>query len=201
MGCDIHLNLEEKITRDDETLWVDRNFYARNEYYPKYKDDGENEFTPYWSGESDKRNYLLFAILANVRNDGSITPIAEPRGLPADMNSYIAEKAKSWEDDGHSMSYFTLQELEDANDDYEILPCTGYVTEIDNVKLKTGQGVPTFWYTTSNDRHSIYAEWDMEITCLTNLIADIKAQLSAQYRYVQKDKPADNFRIVFWFDN
>lgn len=33
-----------------------------------------------------ERNYALFAVLAGVRNDFGITPIAQPRGLPPDCD-------------------------------------------------------------------------------------------------------------------
>src|SRR5688572_19515783 len=32
----------------------------------------------------DDRNYVLFSLLADARGDGTIRPIAEPRGLPED---------------------------------------------------------------------------------------------------------------------
>jgi hypothetical protein len=51
------------------------------------------------------RCYDLFARLANVRNDGSITPICEPRGTPKDTS------VKLDDDGGFSGSWLTLEEL------------------------------------------------------------------------------------------
>lgn len=66
------------------------------------------------------RNYGTFAILADVRNSrrvfgagGEFDPIAEPRGVPRDASDfYIAEQWR-WGVDGHSHSWFTIQELLD----------------------------------------------------------------------------------------
>lgn len=59
----------------------------------------------YWS-----RNYYLFSILADVRNSG-IEPICEPRGVPKDASTGYLYSVKRWDSDGHSHSYFTLEEL------------------------------------------------------------------------------------------
>lgn len=58
------------------------------------------------------RNYTLFALLANVRNYGSMSFIAEPRGIPTDISRETEELFASWEADGHSHSWVTFQELE-----------------------------------------------------------------------------------------
>lgn len=64
MGCDIHSNWQLKNNNDDwETV----------------------EELDCW------RNYTLFAILANVRNNGFVIPISEPRGLPKDLYCVFKE--------------------------------------------------------------------------------------------------------------
>lgn len=102
MGCDIHAMVEAKF------------------YYPA---------TDFWSWQSCgrvhiPRNYGLFAKLADVRNAGTIEPIAPPRldGLLANdehENEQVSEDfwllAHSWEDDGHSHSWVTLDELKTAD--------------------------------------------------------------------------------------
>jgi hypothetical protein len=80
MGCDIHVIAERR-----------------------YGDDWERiSFSPF-----DWRSYNMFAFLAGVRNYSAITPISEPRGLPADFDRdgdpYVGD---------HSFSWLSVEELE-----------------------------------------------------------------------------------------
>ncbi len=68
------------------------------------------------------RNYNLFSILANVRNGygfagidtgDAFNYIDEPRGIPMDASPEYRYECKHWGVDGHSHSYFTVQELLD----------------------------------------------------------------------------------------
>ena len=86
MGCDIHPHIEVKI----------------------------NGFWQHHSCPHFKRDYRLFAKLANVRNDGSIKPIALPRGLPKDISEVTTIEAKFWGRDGHSHSWINAEEIREA---------------------------------------------------------------------------------------
>ena len=55
------------------------------------------------------RNYDLFAKMAGVR--GSVEPIANPRGLPNDIDPITAIDYERWRGDAHSMSYLSAEEL------------------------------------------------------------------------------------------
>ena len=99
MGCDIHVATQRRV--GDKWERVER----------VVKGEREELF--------GDRNYVLFAVLANVRNRWGITPIAEPRGFPED---FFAE-CKGTDDDGflthegtwmgcHSYSWLTLSEIE-----------------------------------------------------------------------------------------
>lgn len=68
MGCDIHAYVEV----------VD--------HYP----DGCSFAHGFAALEMD-RNYGLFAVLAGVRNDDSIRPLSEPRGVPPDLSSLASD--------------------------------------------------------------------------------------------------------------
>lgn len=110
MGCDIHMHIEyfRAHYKKDKKRWYCADWFRLNEYYgeegePKYKQ------VPLW----DDRSYNLFAILAGVRNYNNIEPISEPRGLPLGITDEVLEDYKSWGEDAHSTSYFTLQELID----------------------------------------------------------------------------------------
>jgi hypothetical protein len=87
VGCDIHSYIEMKI----EDTWV----YAG--------------YIVVW------RNYHLFAKLADVRNDGSVTDYIEAKGLPSDVSSVLQDASDRWGRDAHSHSYLTLQEIEEID--------------------------------------------------------------------------------------
>jgi hypothetical protein len=57
------------------------------------------------------RNYSLFSFLADVRNDGSITPLDEPRGIPKDASDSFLWVCNAWSQNAHSHSWFLLEEL------------------------------------------------------------------------------------------
>lgn len=65
-------------------------------------------------------DYLLFALLADVRNDFGVKPIVEPRGFPDDAGWTACDGYKEWCDVSktfipspghHSASYLYLDEL------------------------------------------------------------------------------------------
>lgn len=113
MGCDIHALIE----RRSPHRWLN-------------------------SGDPDiGRNYEIFAVLAGVRNYEGITPIAEPRGLPAfkgwerfsdgeawlSFNSYeeqpcreMVQMAERYGEDGHSASWLTLAEIKAFDTDQTV---------------------------------------------------------------------------------
>lgn len=110
MGCDIHLYVE--VHKDNQ--WCTAHQWVIEDGWFTTND---NRFDP-------DRNYRLFAMLANVRNGygfggvdtgDELHPIDEPRGLPDDLAPETYQMAQSWSDDGHSHSWFTVQELLDYN--------------------------------------------------------------------------------------
>ena len=90
MGCDIHAYTERK------------------------NDDGQYEVVGDFL--SDGRSYAVFGFLAGVRNYSEITPISEPRGIPADASPSIKSHHERWSDDAHSASWLSTDEL--INFDY-----------------------------------------------------------------------------------
>jgi len=74
-------------------------------------DNGIYWEVPYKRSFYSGRNYYLFAILADVRNDGSVEPISQPRGIPEDCSYPYKLLLDRWGMDAHSESYFTLEEL------------------------------------------------------------------------------------------
>jgi hypothetical protein len=56
-----------------------------------------------------ERNYMLFAALANVRNNGDVNPMCEPRGIPGWAK--IFEKDEMYDFGDHSQSWLRLDEI------------------------------------------------------------------------------------------
>ena len=84
MGCDIHVHGEVKVAG----LW---HHYS----------------APYVS-----RDYNLFAYMAGVRAGNSgITPIAEPRGIPADISLITWIDYMKMGTDGHTHSWLSGEEV------------------------------------------------------------------------------------------
>lgn len=90
VGCDIRCRVERQV--DGVWTTVHQSFY-----YPE-------------------RSYLVFAILAGVRTCtvGPVVPVAEPRGLPPDLDPHRNPKLGTWaedHDDLHTRTWLLLSEL------------------------------------------------------------------------------------------
>lgn len=85
MGCDIHLHSEVKIKG-------------------KWRHHSTIEV---------RRNYALFAKMADVRNGFEILPISQPKGLPSDISEVTSVYRDKRGTDGHSDSFLTLEEIKD----------------------------------------------------------------------------------------
>ena len=130
MGCDIHTMAEIKMKRQD-TLYpnaIKKRYFEYEEYdvlpavfdnpYHRVEDYVLNldDFNaPFTNQPFRQRNYVLFSLLADVRNDGSIDPFDEPRGVPDDVSSAGYTFMHSYGVDGHSHTWYTLQELLDVD--------------------------------------------------------------------------------------
>lgn len=105
MGADIHVFIEQKTIISDNPLiteWISIDEWEHNPYFE------ETEVRkPYW----EDRNYLLFAILADVRNDYNIDPISLPKGLPEDVSPEVKNQSDKEGEDAHTRSWLTLKEL------------------------------------------------------------------------------------------
>lgn len=124
MGCDIHFYVEkwsdEEVKKGpidpiDSRNWaINESLGIKKEYRWITADKWVKEDN-YWTAYRDSfykgRNYYLFAKLADVRNDGSIIPMDNPRGVPEDASYAYKIVVKEMGSDGHSHSYFTLEEL------------------------------------------------------------------------------------------
>lgn len=99
MGCDIHTYVEKKV----EGVW--QPVIGTSKWLP-------NRLSIMDVAYRGGRNYDLFSLLADVRNyDNRLSPIADPRGVPADISPEVHAQYDEWNIDAHSHSYFTLREL------------------------------------------------------------------------------------------
>jgi hypothetical protein len=117
MGTDIHFYVEKRNEQGDWDL-IGPIDYDEDDY-------GEDEEPrPYIDWRKDPfrvgRNYKLFAILADVRNNYGfagvkmgerLNPITEPRGIPDDASDLYRQFSDNYGIDGHSHSCLTLREL------------------------------------------------------------------------------------------
>lgn len=125
MGCDIHMQVEVlrdgKWSRVDELpprpcSWCDGKVICTRDdgsTYPCFDCNGKYAVnkTPGLTVRSYKdRNYTVFSVLANVRNDGYVKPISEPRGLPSDTDKRQSDDDE-WVFGDHSFSYLKLDEV------------------------------------------------------------------------------------------
>lgn len=190
MGCDIHAFLEYK---NNDGVWEDANIFEFDNY------DQAFQIMDVYDG----RDYELFAVLANVRNDNGNRPISEPRGVPDDVSGNIKEEIKKWDCDGHSHSYYTLRELLDYTKPKKKLKRAGFMTPENADKVDAG-GQPNEWWQSGNIPNQQYREWERPDNSIREFISQIKQHWKIKHKYCDDEdinKIADRIRIVFFFDN
>src|SRR6266404_8015342 len=115
MGCDIHIMIEEyknnqwNFVQYEQTA-VEMNDVSYNDFdnlrmiNVSYDEDEINEMEV-----NIIRNYNLFALLADVRNNIGLTPLSPIRGIPLNTDQRI----KDYMNDGslHSLTFYEVSEL------------------------------------------------------------------------------------------
>lgn len=198
MGCDIHLMTERLRAINDQKKWVNIDHFKINPYYGE---EGESELNivPIYNN----RNYNLFSFLANVRNYNDNNFICEPKGIPKDASEVTKKEAESWGSDGHSHSYFTLQELKQFLVENPVQKYQGYMTPKDAELVDKGE-MPNSWWESGNVPNQVHREWEYKNNVLDDLLAEIEKRKKDEFWiFSDEEKPEfDNqIRIVFWFDN
>lgn len=143
MGCDIHFYTERYTSDNDfdgprrlseeRNSKLDRILELNEKVEPRWVsadkwslDNGFDDEKPWWyiirgTEYYRGRNYYLFSVLAGVRDYGD-TPrrLSDPRGVPDDASDGYKTIVEQMGSDGHSHSYFTLEELLNVNwDEYK----------------------------------------------------------------------------------
>lgn len=196
MGCDIHLFTERKETIDGKKRWFNIDNWKLNPYYEKDNEDGEFEYKLNPSYRA--RDYELFSILADVRNYSGNKPIAQPKGLPEDVSDTVKAESIKWGSDGHSHSFFTMKELYDYYEENNIVKFSGYVDSKGAKEIEAGK-MPSWWCGGSTLEGMVWKEWQQENFGLKNFIDVLEKHFKSEY--YRKEEDAENYRIVFWFDN
>lgn len=70
LGCDIHAFIEYSV--------------------------GKYGMTPCFAEVDIDRNYLLFSLMAGVRNYAGVEPVAPPRGIPQDLSWWAKDRYTEW---------------------------------------------------------------------------------------------------------
>lgn len=86
MGCDIHLHQEVKI----------------NGGWHHYRE------------RNVPRSYKLFALMANVRNNGDIEPVSEAKGLPENITFLTSFRYEQYKSDWHHASWLDPIEIREV---------------------------------------------------------------------------------------
>lgn len=203
MGCDIHLYVE--VIKDG--AWVSAD---------TWKIEDGDKVIPYGSRFYSGRNYWLFAMLADVRNNGEVNPFSPPRGLPPDMSVEVEEEARKWEGDAHSHSYFTMSELHSFDWNQRVLVSGVLGVEGIVTLLKTGVYERVNYFQGRKeippaDMIQLIAEGRHTQKGAENLVSQVR--FWASYRALTLDfwkamstidklgYSGDEARVVFWFDN
>lgn len=213
MGCDIHAFVEVRKypfgdDKREKGIWisvdkwtVDPDHIFDPEIYPnRFHIDSKDAI---YKG----RDYNLFNILADVRPDGNIEPISQPKGLPADLSQEVKQVADYWDEDGHSHSYLTLAELLQYNWE-EKVEVHDFVGSRQVAIEKYGEDV---------ECHSIFDAVDLDGAFGGVYVKQWKARKETMPAFMEaierlkgfiedSDRPywqtrEEDIRLVFWFDN
>ncbi len=220
MGCDIHLYVEEK---QSDGSWKSVDTWKKD---PDYKD---RKTVDYEDHAYTGRNYNLFSILADVRNGrgfagiktgAGFEPMAQPRGLPADVSPEVKAESDAWDCDGHSHSYFTLREIVDFDWNQKTV-LSGWV-DVENYWRWKHNGQPESWCGSVGGgavRHATGKQMEAAIKKVDNdlhheSLAHLHTEVewtryywqcigefaTSVFKSLHKVEP-QNVRYVFWFDN
>lgn len=189
MGCDIHASLEYL----KDCNWSDMNLYIRNDELVDY------DFT--------SRSYILFAILAGVRNDYNLKPISKPKGFPEDASKETKESYDEWLGDAHSASWLTLKELKNNISNYLKIQVTRMIPSQQAKALDEDGVTPDFWCSFTSNKDWVTRTFCVEYDGLERMVEEIEhiagySLYRKSYNWdVDPEKLLEKIRVVFWFDN
>lgn len=98
---------------NSNAIWLSADKWKVNPYYYLYPEYKTCRLTPSDPHEfyNEDRNYDLFSVLSNTRNDQNLNFISLPRGLPEDISPELNEVAFENKNDFYDHSWLLLKEL------------------------------------------------------------------------------------------
>lgn len=215
MGADIHMYLEKKIGGN----WISTAPITKdNDGW--YEVSRENRI--YYD-----RNYLLFSVLAGVREPlPGVWQKYKEKGFPDDADPLLCKLYEQWGVDAHTPSYLTLKDLHEVDwtktgviVSYDVTERQKNIYEYFKNKAlteKPGESylIDYFMYSTIKDPWMSVLEYVMkpeQTPVLTRIYALVPLYLICDEFYeviLKLEKMAsienlthDEIRLVFWFDN
>lgn len=220
MGTDIHIFVEKQVG-------------GKWEYVTAPRDDEKSALYEmdwcYWPAE--RRNYDLFAMLANVRNGTGFAgcdtgtgfePISEPRDVPFMMSSDVQLAYEEWGKDCHDQSWLALDELLALGDEYwnKTTEHHAYVSATGFIAHKDGKEFPSWCYADVSGANIIKLSGeDVDLEELRAMPKDTLANTHVSIAWPETYRDAAGkgwweflellkalgdpatIRMVFWFDS
>ena len=221
MGCDIHMQVQRRVDGTWQTVdqlparpcsWCG----GKGHYEGRPKDSCYScKGLKIETGPYKNRNYIVFSVLADVRNEGYVKPISGPRGLPTDL---VGDDPQEHFGD-HSRSWLALKEIQ-AYDWNQVFEAEGWVSmEEFKVWDANGRGCPQSWsggVMGSSIRHVSNSEMRRRIKDPYEWEANDSPYTLVRWTYTVKERcktflqfvetlpllcPPEDVRIVFGFDS
>lgn len=203
MGCDIHVYMEERVRTSEypQGIWMSTDKWSFQRNHLILPENGIPQMeVEYEDFIYTARNYLLFSILAGVRNHYGITPISAPKGLPEDVSEVIKAAYKYMKKELHSASHLTLEELMAYDWDTVFEREHIVKNELDALTQFREKVVRM-----EDSREGLIAIVETPVRKHVESFLEV-IETMKQNLYINKDFPEDNvepkdIRMVFWFDN
>lgn len=195
MGCDIHIYTEKLIHKK----WYNIDHFKFRGFSNDLNDLINKKLVT--AHIYDRRDYNLFSVLANVRNNHTLNYISKPKGIPNNISDVVLEKYNSWGSDAHSASYLSLSEIKSFLEVNPKIVVSGWVSP-DLKKQITAGEIPKenmldmYDFHHKLDNTSTRETFFVKNTILDELIENIERRKEEEYIGLD-----ENIRIVFWFDN
>jgi hypothetical protein len=158
MGCDIHCYLE-------------------------YKTPSWNAWQSFGGRTRVDRNYQLFALLADVRNGGQVSPVADPRGFPEDAGYAATDDNWLLISDGDGDGCCSVKEAERY-----VTACGSRYRDSTKQRVSHPDWHSHSWLTTDEFAKAVILAGGPEC----------RALLAAMRSFETEGMSS---RLVFWFDN
>jgi hypothetical protein len=144
-------------------------------------------------GAYGNRNYVVFAVLAGVRNRQNIKPISEPRGLPDDLSE---EARRSAERGDHSHSWLLLSEVR-AYDWASGFMESGLVDAYESLRLFE-KGAPQAWCQGRGGKQVSTEEMKAQIARSGLTLAEVEASKGYFHNYARHPELRDLYVAAEW---